>query len=149
MKPIISSEGDIVLKDYAKRFKHGLILFFYPKDLTSGCSQQASDFRDHYDWFLNQGYGVLGVSRDPLSKHQKFIEKFALNFPLLSDEDEALCQAFSVMKEKSMYGRKYMGIERSTFLLNQEAEVIKEWRKVKVAGHVAELKQYLESQHGE
>jgi thioredoxin-dependent peroxiredoxin len=116
-----------------------VVLFFYPKDMTSGCTVEAQEFRDLHDRFRRAGAIVLGVSRDSLKSHDKFCEKESLPFPLLSDADEKLCQQFDVIKEKSLYGRKYMGIERSTFLIDSQGVLRQEWRKVKVADHAQEI----------
>ena len=110
-------------------------LYFYPKDNTSGCTTQACDLRDNYVQIQTHGCVVLGVSPDPLSSHVKFRDKFQLNFPLLSDEDHRVAEAYGVWKEKSMYGRKYWGIERSTFLIDETGVVVEVWRKVKPKGH--------------
>ncbi|NKD86467.1 peroxiredoxin [Haematospirillum jordaniae] len=115
-----------------------VVLYFYPKDLTSGCTTEAENFRDLHDDFLAAGAVVLGVSRDSVRKHDQFVEKHSLPFPLLSDEETgSLCEAYGVWVEKSMYGRKYMGIDRSTFLIAPGGEIAQEWRKVKVPGHAA------------
>ena len=116
-----------------------VVLYFYPKDNTPGCTQQGQDFRDHYTSFQNQQTIILGVSRDSLSSHNKFKEKQNFPFELISDQDEKLCTLFNVMKEKSMYGKKYIGIERSTFLIDEKGVLRKEWRKVKIKGHVDEV----------
>ena len=114
------------------------VLYFYPKDNTSGCTKEACDFRDNMNRLLTYAT-VIGVSPDSVSSHQKFQQKQNLNFALVSDINHELTEKYGVWKEKSMYGRKYMGIERSTFILNERAEIIKEWRKVKVSGHVEEI----------
>ena len=114
------------------------VLYFYPKDNTSGCTKEACDFRDNMNRVLPYAE-VIGVSPDSITSHQKFQEKQALNFTLVADVAHELAVKYGVWKEKSMYGRKYMGIERSTFILNEKAEIIKEWRKVKVTGHVDEV----------
>ena len=119
-----------------------VILYFYPKDNTSGCTQEACDFRDNINRLTNFAT-VIGVSPDSIKSHLKFKEKQSLNFILLSDSERKLAEAFNVWVEKSMYGRKYMGIERSTFVLDENLNVIKEWRKVKVKGHVDEVIDYL------
>ena len=119
-----------------------VILYFYPKDNTSGCTQEACDFRDNINR-LTSFATVIGVSPDSIKSHLKFKEKQSLNFILLSDPEHKLAQAFNVWVEKSMYGRKYMGIERSTFVLDENLNIIKEWRKVKVKGHVDEVIEYL------
>lgn len=113
-----------------------VVLYFYPKDSTPGCTQEGQDFRDQYAKFKRAGAVVFGVSRDSLKSHEKFKEKQQFNFELLSDENEQLCQLFEVIKEKNMYGKKVIGIERSTFLIDDKGLLQKEWRKVKVAGHV-------------
>jgi len=116
-----------------------VVLYFYPKDNTPGCTREGQDFRDNLTKFKRAGAVVLGVSRDSVAMHEKFREKQAFKFDLLSDQDEALCQLFDVIKEKNMYGKKVMGIERSTFLLDEKAVLRQEWRKVKVDGHVDEV----------
>lgn len=121
-----------------------VILYFYPKDNTSGCTQEACDFRDNINRLTTKST-VIGVSPDSIKSHLKFKEKQSLNFILLSDAEHKLSQAFDVWKEKSMYGKKYMGIERSTFILNKNGEIEKEWRKVKVKGHVDEVLDYLKN----
>ncbi len=122
-----------------------VVLYFYPKDATSGCTVEAQEFRDLHAKFKRAGALVLGVSRDTLKSHAKFREKEALPFDLLSDPDEALCKLFDVIREKSLYGRKYMGIERSTFLIDDKGVLRQEWRKVKVAGHAQEVLEALRS----
>ena len=121
-----------------------IVLYFYPKDNTSGCTQEACDFRDNINRLVKYAT-VIGVSPDSIKSHIKFKEKQILNFILLSDTEHTLSTAFDVWKEKSMYGRKYMGIERSTFILDEELNIIKEWRKVKVKGHVDEVIEFLTS----
>jgi thioredoxin-dependent peroxiredoxin len=116
-----------------------VVIYFYPKDNTPGCTQQGQDFRDNYTSFQHQQTIILGVSRDNLSSHEKFKEKQNFPFELISDQDEKLCMLFDVMKEKSMYGKTYTGIERSTFLIDEKSVLRKEWRKVKVKGHVDEV----------
>ncbi len=112
-----------------------VVLYFYPKDNTSGCTQEACDFRDNLNR-ITQKAVLIGVSPDSIKSHLKFKTNQSLNYILLSDETHVLCEAFGVWKEKSMYGRKYMGVERSTFILDEKGDVIHEWRKVKIAGHV-------------
>lgn len=116
-----------------------VILYFYPKDNTSGCTLEAKAFRDHLADFQKLGYVVLGVSRDSIRKHCNFRDKHELNFPLLSDAEEVVVNLYDVLKEKSMYGKKYMGIERSTFVIDEKGILVKEYRKVKAASHVTEL----------
>lgn len=115
-----------------------IILYFYPKDNTSGCTQEACDFKENKNRWCAHAQ-VIGVSPDSIKSHIKFQENQALNFILLSDPEHTLSEAFGAWGEKSMYGRKYMGIIRSTFLINNQGEVTKEWRKVKVKGHVDEV----------
>jgi peroxiredoxin Q/BCP len=122
---------------------HKVVLYFYPKDDTSGCTAQACELRDDLPRFDELGVQVLGVSPDPVTSHVKFKEKYDLNFPLLADEDHAVSEAYGVWKEKSMYGRKYMGIERSTFLIDEEGRIAEAWRKVKPRGHSDMLQDYL------
>lgn len=112
-----------------------LVLYFYPKDSTPGCTTEGNDFNALLTKFRRAGAEVLGVSRDSVKSHANFCEKQGFRFDLVSDADEALCQAFDVIKEKNMYGRKVLGIERSTFLLDPQGRIAEEWRKVKVAGH--------------
>jgi len=119
-----------------------VILYFYPKDNTSGCTQEACDFRDNMNRLTNYAT-VIGASPDSIKSHKSFKEKQSLNFILLSDPEHKLAEAYGVWKEKSMYGRKYMGIERSTFVINEKGEIDKEWRKVKVKGHVDEVISFL------
>jgi thioredoxin-dependent peroxiredoxin len=116
-----------------------VVLYFYPKDATSGCTLESQDFRDHAEKFRKAGAIIVGVSRDTLKSHEKFRLKEALPFHLLSDSDEQLCKQFDVIREKSLYGRKYMGIERSTFLIDGKGVLRQQWRKVKVAGHAQEV----------
>jgi peroxiredoxin Q/BCP len=116
-----------------------LVLYFYPKDDTSGCTRQAQDFTAMGAEFAAAGVKVVGVSRDPMKKHEKFIGKYGLSVPLASDEDGRVSDAFGTWVQKSMYGRKYMGMERSTFLIAPDGRVLKAWRKVKVPGHAAEV----------
>lgn len=124
---------------------HGsyLVVYFYPKDKTSGCTIESKDFRDFKNKFAKKNCKIVGVSRDSIKSHKSFVEKEELNFPLISDPEETMCNAYEVMKEKSMYGRKYMGIERSTFLIDPEGLLVKEWRGVKVPGHVEEVYNFL------
>jgi len=114
-----------------------LVIYFYPKDATSGCTREGEAFRDLYARFRKAGAEIVGVSPDSVASHEKFIAKHGFTFPLLSDEDKTVCRLFDVWKEKSMYGRKYMGVERSTFLIDAEGKLHAEWRKVSVKGHAA------------
>ena len=116
-----------------------LVLFFYPKDDTSGCTAEAKDFTTLAADFAAAGAMVVGVSRDAMAKHDKFIAKYDLKVPLASDEDGVISDAFETWVQKSMYGRKYMGMERSTFLIAADGRLVKEWRKIKVPGHAEEM----------
>ena len=120
-----------------------VVLFFYPKDNTTGCTAEACAFRDDYSKLKKKGAVVLGVSPDSASSHQKFIAKFSLPFPLLVDEGHAVAEKYGAWGEKSLYGRKYFGIIRSTFLIGPDGKLQKIWPKVKVAGHVDEVKEAL------
>ena len=134
----LPATGDQTLSLDQYRGKH-LVLYFYPKDNTPGCTTEGRDFRDAYTEFQAAGTEILGVSRDSVKTHENFCAKQDFPFDLLSDADEELCRQFDVIKEKNMYGRKYMGIERSTFLIDGKGVLRREWRKVKVKGHVAEV----------
>jgi thioredoxin-dependent peroxiredoxin len=114
---------------------HKLVLYFYPRDSTPGCTTEGENFRDLHADFLRAGARVFGISRDTLASHAKFRSKYAFPFDLLSDADEAVCRQFDVMREKNMYGRKVLGIERSTFLIDSKGVLRQEWRKLKVDGH--------------
>jgi peroxiredoxin Q/BCP len=116
-----------------------VVLYFYPKDSTPGCTQEGIDFRDHHAAFTKLNTVILGVSRDSVKKHDNFVAKHAFNFALLADTEETLCRMFDVIKPKKMYGREVIGVERSTFLIDAEGILRREWRKVKVKGHVAEV----------
>jgi peroxiredoxin Q/BCP len=130
------SQGTVSLKDYAGA---PLVLYFYPKDDTSGCTKQAIAFTEHADDFSALGAKVLGVSPDSVAKHGKFRAKHELGIALGSDEDKTTLEAYGVWVEKSMYGRKYMGVERSTFLIDGQGQIARIWRKVKVPGHVEDV----------
>ena len=116
-----------------------LILYFYPKDLTPGCTTESIEFNDNLSKIKKLKANVVGVSRDKLSLHEKFIEKYSFKFPLISDPEEKLCKSFDVIKEKSLYGRKYMGVDRSTFIIDESGKILHAWRNVKVKGHVEEV----------
>ena len=116
-----------------------LVLYFYPKDSTPGCTLEGQNFRDLHDEFTSANAVILGVSRESIRSHDNFRGKQDFPFHLLSDPEETLCNAYDVIKEKSMYGRKYLGIERSTFLIDEEGVLRREWRKVKVKGHAEEV----------
>ena len=116
-----------------------LVLYFYPKDDTSGCTREAQDFTALANDFKDAGVKVIGVSRDPMKSHEKFIGKYDLAVPLASDEDGAISNVFGTWVEKSMYGRKYMGMERATYLIGADGQVLRAWRKVKVPNHAQEV----------
>lgn len=137
--PIRTTDANIKnLEDLAG---NPLVLYFYPKDNTPGCTMESQNFRDLYTEFQNLNTEIIGVSRDSLASHERFREKQALPFTLISDSEETLCQYFDVIKMKNMYGKQVMGIERSTFLFDETGHLVKEWRKVKVKGHVEEVLQ--------
>lgn len=115
------------------------VLYFYPKDDTSGCTAEACSFTENIKAFNKAGVTVLGVSKDSLESHKKFRDKYGLKFPLLSDIDGKICEAYGTWIEKSMYGKKYMGIDRSTFIIGGDGKIVFLWRKVKVTGHVEEV----------
>ena len=118
-----------------------VVVYFYPKDSTPGCTTEGQDFRDNHQKFRRNNTVVLGVSKDTIASHEKFKTKQQFPFDLLADEEEKACQIFDVIKEKNMYGKKFMGIERSTFLIDEKGKLRQEWRKVKVKGHVDEVLQ--------
>ncbi|HHY72021.1 MAG TPA: thioredoxin-dependent thiol peroxidase [Bacillus bacterium] len=131
-----ASNGETVkLSDF--QGKH-VVLYFYPKDMTPGCTTEACDFRDKHESFAELNAVILGVSPDPMNRHDKFIEKYDLPFLLLADEDHKAAEAYGVWKMKKNFGKEYMGIERSTFIIDKDGMLVKEWRKVKVKGHVEE-----------
>ncbi len=142
-------EGDaipavkVTLPDGSERsltaFGAPLVVYFYPKDDTTGCTNEAKDFSAALADFEAAGVAVLGVSKDPPARHQKFAAKYDLTVPLATDADDSVCEAFGTWIEKSMYGKKYMGIERATFLFGRDGKLARAWHKVKVPGHVAEV----------
>jgi len=127
---------DIALSDFRGK---NVVLYFYPKDNTPGCTTEGQDFRDKIGTFRRRNTVILGVSRDSVKSHENFRQKQAFPFELLSDADEKVCRLFDVIKEKNMYGRKVMGVERSTFLIDGQGVLAREWRKLKVPGHVDEV----------
>ena len=122
-----------------------VVLYFYPKDDTTGCTAEACGFRDAAPAYMKLKAQVVGVSKDSVARHDKFKAKYDLNFPLVSDEDGKICERYGTWIEKSLYGRKYMGIDRATFLIDKDGVVRKIWRKVKVPGHVAEVQEALKA----
>ncbi|WP_044749484.1 thioredoxin-dependent thiol peroxidase [Bacillus alveayuensis] len=138
---LLADNGDKVkLSDFRGKY---VVLYFYPKDMTPGCTTEACDFRDHHESFAELDAVILGVSPDPQEKHQKFKEKYDLPFLLLVDEDHQVAEAYGVWKLKKNFGKEYMGIERSTFIIDKEGKLVKEWRKVRVKGHVEEALQFI------
>lgn len=131
-----TSEGPIASKDMKGQIT---VLYFYPKDDTPGCTKEACDFRDNLPKFKKLNAKVYGVSKDPLKSHVKFSDKYELPFTLISDTDGKICDLFGTWIEKSMYGRKYMGIDRATFLIDDKSVIRQIWRKVKVPGHIEEI----------
>ncbi|OEF98805.1 peroxiredoxin [Vulcanibacillus modesticaldus] len=138
-----SNGQNVSLHDFRGKY---VVLYFYPKDNTPGCTTEACDFRDYYQDFSNLDAVILGVSPDPLKSHEKFISKYQLPFLLLSDEDHEVAKKYDVWVLKKMYGREYMGIERSTFIIDKEGKIMKTYRKVKVKGHVENALEYLKTQ---
>ncbi len=132
----------IKLKDYVGIYN--VVLYFYPKDDTPGCTMEGQDFTKKHKQFQSTDTAILGVSRDDVDSHERFKKKYKYNFELLSDITETLCRAFKVLKEKNMYGKKVLGIERSTFVIDKKGRIIKEWRKVKVPGHVDEVLKFVQ-----
>ncbi|MEH7392479.1 thioredoxin-dependent thiol peroxidase [Bacillus sp. JJ1474] len=136
-----ASNGETIkLSDFRGK---NIVLYFYPKDMTPGCTTQACDFRDKHSEFADVDAVILGVSPDPLARHDKFIEKYDLPFILLADEENKAAEAYDVWKLKKNFGKEYMGIERSTFIIDKAGKLVKEWRKVKVKGHVEEALEYI------
>ena len=131
-----TGEQGISLSDYKGK---NVVVYFYPKDSTPGCTTEGQDFRDQINIFRHRNTVILGISRDSIKSHENFKAKQGFPFELLADVDEKVCKLFDVIKEKNMYGRKVMGIERSTFLIGGDGTLKKEWRKVKVNGHVDEV----------
>jgi peroxiredoxin Q/BCP len=139
-----ANNGEVVsLKDYRGK---NIVLYFYPKDMTPGCTTQACDFRDKIEDFSDLDTVILGVSPDPVARHEKFIEKYELPFLLLADEDHKVAEQYGVWKLKKNFGKEYMGIERSTFIIDKEGNLVKEWRKVKVKDHVAEALSFVKEE---
>lgn len=124
---------------------HTLILYFYPKDATPGCTQESNDFQSLYKKIKKQGGEVLGVSKDSVSSHENFKKKYNYPFDLISDEDGKLCKSFGVLKKKSMFGKTFEGIDRSTFIIDAKGFIKKEWRSVKVKGHAQEVFDFLKT----
>lgn len=132
---------DFILRDQKQR----LVLYFYPKDNTSGCTREGEDFSKLHSKFVKCQTAIFGISRDSIASHEKFRTKMKFKFHLLSDSDEVACKLFDVIKLKNMYGKKVLGIERSTFVIDTDGTILKEWRKVKVDGHANEVLDFIES----
>jgi peroxiredoxin Q/BCP len=136
-----SGGGNVSLQQYRGK---KVVIYFYPADMTPTCTQQACDFRDVKLSFADANTAVLGISPDPVKSHDKFIAKHELPFPLLSDSDHAVCEMFGVWQLKKLYGKEYMGVVRSTFLIDESGVLVKEWRKVRIKNHVAEILEALQ-----
>ncbi|WP_043930944.1 thioredoxin-dependent thiol peroxidase [Bacillus sp. EB01] len=130
----------VALSDFRGK---NVVLYFYPKDMTPGCTTEACDFRDHHKSFEDANAVIIGISPDPVERHQKFSEKHGLPFLLLADTDHKVAEAYEVWKLKKNFGKEYMGIERSTFVIDEQGRIAKEWRAVKVKGHVEEALEFL------
>jgi thioredoxin-dependent peroxiredoxin len=138
---LLASNGKTVkLSDFRGK---NVVLYFYPKDMTPTCTTQACDFRDYHNKFKRQKTVILGISTDPVTRHQKFIEKYELPFLLLADEDHKVAEQYGVWQLKKTFGKEYMGIVRSTFVIDKEGNIAKEWRNVRVKGHVEEALQFI------
>ena len=135
--------GEVSLSDFKGQ---SLILYFYPKDDTPGCTKEAQGFTEALEEFNGLNAAIIGVSKDSVAKHDKFKAKYDLSFPLASDEESDVCERYGVWVEKNMYGKKYMGIERATFLIDENGKIAEIWRKVKVPGHVDAVKEVLQDQ---
>jgi thioredoxin-dependent peroxiredoxin len=135
-----SNGENVKLADYLGK---NVVLYFYPKDMTPGCTTEACDFRDRHESFEGVNAVILGVSPDPIGKHEKFIDKYGLPFLLLADEDHKTAEDYGVWTLKKNFGKEYMGIERSTFIIDKEGNLAKKWRKVKVKGHVDEALEFI------
>lgn len=143
--PVINAEKDKITLSALKGAP--VVIYFYPKDDTPGCTTEACDFRDRMSDLGQLQVTVIGISRDSIASHKKFAEKFGLDFPLASDEDGKVCEAYGVWVEKSMYGRKYMGIERATFLVDENGKIVHSWRKVSVTNHVRDVEKAIRALH--
>ena len=135
-KGLCTGEGE---SDLSKLKGKKVVLYFYPKDSTPGCTTEGQNFRDLYKQFKKENVVIFGLSRESLKSHENFKSNQSFPFDLISDPEEKICNQYDVIKEKSMYGRKYMGIERSTFLIDENGKLVQEWRKVKVTGHAQEV----------
>jgi thioredoxin-dependent peroxiredoxin len=145
--PPLKGKTDEGTFDLAKHKGKPVVVYFYPKDMTSGCTKQACDFRDRRKVYQKLGATVVGVSRDSVERHAKFREKEGLDFPLVSDEDGKITEAWGVWREKSNYGRKYMGIARATFLIDEKGKIAQIWDPVRVPGHVDKVMAAIKELH--
>ncbi len=136
---------DDTISDFKSLRGKNIVLYFYPKDNTPGCTTESNDFKAAFAKFKKLNTIILGVSRDSIASHHKFIDKFDFPFALISDPDEVLCRCFDVIKLKKLYGREYMGVDRSTFIIDEKGKLKHEWRKIKVKGHVDEVLETLKS----
>jgi len=141
--PVTGGKMNLRLKDLRGK---KVVLYFYPKDNTSGCTREACSFNEHFDSIRSSGAVVLGISADSLESHERFVGKFGLKFPLLSDSGEKTIKAYGVWREKSLYGRKFMGIERSTFVIDEKGKITAIFRKVKVDGHTEQVLEIIGNQ---
>jgi peroxiredoxin Q/BCP len=137
-----TTDGEVRLRDLKGKF---VVVYFYPKDNTPGCTREAQDFRDLHKAFVKKGARILGVSRDSLKAHDNFRTKQTLTFPLVTDPDESWCRVFDVIHEKVLYGRRFLGIVRSTFLIGPDGRLRREWRGVKVPGHATAVLEALDA----
>lgn len=145
LAPDFSAESTAGIIKLSDTRGHKMVLFFYPKDNTPGCTTEAQAFQTHQQAFKRANCYIAGVSRDSLNSHAKFTEKHSLKYPLIADTDEQVCRLFDVIRDKKMYGRTVRGIERSTFLIDEHGRIIKSWRGVKVPGHAEEVLQVVQS----
>lgn len=143
--PVFSGITTDGIFDFETMRGKNVVIYFYPKDSTPGCTIESKAFRDHYAEFQAKNTEIIGVSRDSIKSHCQFIDNHTLNFPLISDEDASICKLFDVLKQKSLFGKKYIGIERSTFLIDSNGILRYEWRNVSVIGHVKAVLQQLAS----
>jgi peroxiredoxin Q/BCP len=141
-----SADGNIRLRDFRGRL---VVLYFYPKDMTQTCTQQACDFRDAYGELTKHGAVVIGVSTDEVERHIRFRDKYGLPYILLSDPNHQVCEKYGVWQPKKLYGREYMGIVRSTFLIDEEGRLIREWRNVRLKGHIDAILEAIREHKGE
>ncbi len=140
---LLTGNNTVKLSDYQDKY---LVLYFYPKASTPGCTTESCELSDLHPHFSNENANILGISKDTLKRQENFKNKYEFKFDLIADTEEQLCNYFDVVKEKNTFGKKYMGIVRSTFIINPKGELIKEWRKVRVKGHAQEVFEFIQSQ---